>query len=177
MSHRSDEALMSAYAAGSRAAFEELFRRHERKAWAFFRRRVASEDRAWDLYQDLFLRLHRFRDTYDPGQPFVPWFHQVARNILIDDMRRVYRARELPLEEPVSGSATDDVERTVAAREIASQELGRLTAESARVVVGAKLLGEDYGEIAREIGKSRDAVKQIAARALRRLRVARAPGV
>lgn len=173
MNDQSDEALMAAYASGSRAAFDELFRRHERGAWAFFRRRLGSEDGAWDLYQDLFLRLHRSRDTYDPSRPFLPWFFQVARNVLIDDRRRAYHARELPLAQDVATASEDDVERIAAAREEASQQLGQLTEESARVVIGSKLLGQSYGEIALEIGKSRDAVKQLASRSMRKLRAAR----
>lgn len=175
MSDESDEALMSAYASGSPAAFDELFRRYERRAWAFFRRRVASADRASDLYQELFLRVHRFRDTYDPSRAFAPWFFQVARNVLIDDTRRAFRAREQPLGDDVSATPEGDAERTVAARESAAQQLGELTEEGARVLVGSKLLGQDYGEIAREIGKTRDAVKQIASRSLRRLRGASSP--
>lgn len=171
MSQESDEALMHAYASGSSVAFDELFRRYERRAWAFFRRRVASEDRARDLYQDLFLRVHRFRDTYDSSQPFSPWFFRVARNVLIDDLRRSFHTREQPLaEEFMASSTAADAERTVAAREAVSVQLGQLTDEGAHVLVGSKLLGKEYGEIAREIGKSRDAVKQIASRTLRQLR-------
>jgi RNA polymerase sigma-70 factor (ECF subfamily) len=173
---RSDESLMADYAAGSADAFDELFRRYEPIACAWFRRRVASEDRAWDLYQELFLRLHRARHTYDPSRPFRPWFFQVARSVLIDDVRRAFRARELPLDETSSAATAGDAEREVAAREEATQQLGRLSAESAHVVVGSLVLGRGYGDLAAEIGKSRDAVKQIASRALRKLRTGWTPG-
>jgi len=173
MKDHSDEALMAAYGAGAGAAFDELFRRHERRAWGFFRRRVNSADRASDLYQEFFLRLHRSRATYDPSRPFLPWFYQVARNVLIDDMRRAFHTRELPLVNDVAAATDSDVERTVVARETVSQQLGHLTEEGARVIIATKLLGKGYEELAREIGKSCDAIKQSASRSLRRLRAVR----
>ncbi|RIL07211.1 MAG: hypothetical protein DCC71_03690 [Proteobacteria bacterium] len=176
MKDHSDEALMAAYGAGAAAAFEELFRRHERRAWAFFRRRVNSEDRASDLYQELFLRLHRSRATYDLSRPFLPWFYQVARSVLIDDMRRAFYARELPLENEVATAPESDIERRLVARETVSQQLGHLTEEGARVIIATKLLGKGYDEVAREIGKSSNAIKQSASRSLRRLRVLRSSG-
>lgn len=171
MKDESDESLMAAYAAGSLEAFDELFRRYERSACAFFRRRVACEERARDLYQELFLRLHRARRTYDPSQAFRPWFFRVARNVLIDDTRRAFRSHELALDiESAATGAASDAERVLAAREQASQQLASLTDEAARVLVKAVLLGECHAEIAAELGKSRASVKQTAARALRRLR-------
>lgn len=173
MRDRSDEFLMESYASGSIEAFDELFRRYEAIACAYFRRRVSSEDRVADLYQELFLRLHRARHTFDPSHAFRPWFFQVARNVLIDDTRRAFRTRELSIPDPESSAVPCDIEHRLAAREEAALRLARIPEESARIVVGAMLLGEGYGEIARKLGKSRDAVKQIASRSLRRLRLLR----
>ena len=84
----SDETLMGRYVAGDSAAFNELFRRYERRAFAYFVKRTRSRERAQALYQELFLRLHRARDVYDSGRPFAPWFFQIAHHLLIDDERR-----------------------------------------------------------------------------------------
>jgi len=42
----SDEALMLEFQRGSREAFEELFARYREPLYGFFRRRLASKDRA-----------------------------------------------------------------------------------------------------------------------------------
>jgi RNA polymerase sigma factor (sigma-70 family) len=92
-----DEALMERYADGDAQAFDELFRRYEPRAYAFFLRRTGSPERARDLYQELFLRIHRARDRYDRGRPFAPWLFRIAQRLWIDDQRRAHRSYEVPL--------------------------------------------------------------------------------
>ena len=167
----SDETLMDRYARGDSAAFDELFARYQERSYAFFLRRTRSEDRAADLYQELFLRIHRARESYDPGRSFAPWFFQIARRLLIDALRRD-RCREASLfeDEIYSGSAELGPEHHVATAEQADAILGQLSGIERYVLVSAKIHGREYAELARELGKSAAAVKQLASRAIQRLR-------
>ena len=173
MKDRGDAELMALYAGGSRAAFEELFRRYEGRAFGFFRRRIGSEERARDLYQELFLRLHRFRDRYDPERPFAPWFFQMARHVLVDELRRGLRSAAIPLEEAPTPATDSDAEQRADSRRELERTLGILPEDVSHILVHAKLLGREYGELALEMGRSADALKQTASRAMRRLRLAR----
>ena len=167
----SDEYLMKRYIEGDSAAFDQLFSRYEQRAYAFFLRRTRSEDRAEDLYQELFLRIHRSRSSYDPTRPFAPWFFRIAKRLLIDDVRRAFRSREVSLLEAGAISVeADDPEQHVACAESADRALEQLSAEERRVLVSAKVEGVGYAELARELGKSTDAVKKLASRAIQRLR-------
>lgn len=168
--------LMGLYARASEAAFDELFRRYEGRVYAYFLRRVTSEERARDLYQELFLRLHRFRGSYDPGRPFEPWFFHIAHCVLIDAWRQQRGRAELLLDEARTRSPDADAERVLAARERAQRALDSLSPEHARILVDAKVRGLEYGEIAAALCKSVDAVKQAASRSLRSLREAPALG-
>ena len=167
----SDECLMKRYVEGDSAAFDQLFSRYEQRAYAFFLRRTHSEDRAEDLYQELFLRIHRSRSSYDPTRPFAPWFFRIAKRLLIDDVRRAFRSHEVSLLEaaPISVEA-DDPEQQVAQAEGTERVLDQLSAVERRVLVSAKVEGVGYAELARELGKSTDAVKKLASRAIQRLR-------
>jgi RNA polymerase sigma-70 factor, ECF subfamily len=169
-----DGQLMELYARGSEAAFEELFRRYEGRAYRYFLRRAACEAVARDLYQELFLRLHRFRDSYDPRLPFAPWFFQIARSVWIDGWRRQHRLDEVDLDQAGAASRDPSAEDRLAAREQAALALEGLSPEQARILVDAKAHGMEYGEIAAALSKSVDAVKQMASRSLRRLREAHA---
>jgi len=172
MKGETDGHLMERYADGDANAFAELFGRYERRAYRFFVARTRSEERAWDLYQDLFLRLHRFRQTYRAGEPFAPWFFQIARRVLLDDLRRDRSSREVPLESEIELSASTgaDAERRVADVEQAEQLLSLLSPEQGLVLLAGKVEGLGCADIAQRLGKSVAAVKQVASRALRKLR-------
>jgi len=166
----SDESLMVRYAAGDPEAFEALFRRYEPRAYAFFLRRTSSPERAEDLYQELFLRLHRARDRYDPERPFAAWFFQIAKHLLVDDWRRVFRSYEVPIESREVRAAGASSEECVAQREHLGQVLEALSPDERYVLVSAKVEGISYSELAEHLGKSVDAVKKMASRATNRLR-------
>jgi len=161
---------MARYADGDTDAFEALFERYEPRAFAFFLKRTGSADRARDLYQDLFLRIHRARHEYDRERPFSPWLFQIAHHLLVDDLRRAYHSREVPLEPRDLRARASHGEDILAVREELRRVLGVLTEEERYVVVSAKVYGLGYRELAAQLGKSADAVKKLASRAMQRLR-------
>lgn len=167
-----DEALMARYAGGDKNAFEELFRRYEPRAYAFFRKRTGSRERAEDLYQELFIRIHRARDSYDPARPFTPWFFQIANRLLIDDHRRAFRNCEVRIGDRDFATAQPLSEGVVADHEQVEQLLHILSAEERYVVQSAKVEGIGYPELAEHLGKSVNAVNKMASRAIQRLRSA-----
>ena len=171
-SQPADETLMERYADGDATAFDELFRRYEARAYVFFFARTRSSERARDLYQELFLRIHRARASYDPSRPFAPWFFQIARRLLVDDGRRAHRSREVPLEGHEPCTERFHGEARVADRERVGEILGALSSEERYVLLSAKVEGIGYPEIAIQLGKSVDAVKKLASRAMQRLRAA-----
>jgi RNA polymerase sigma-70 factor (ECF subfamily) len=167
---------MARYVQGEVAAFDELFRRYEPRAYAFFFRRTGSRERAEDLYQELFLRIHRARDTYDPSRAFSPWFFQIAHRLLVDDVRRAFRTREVPLDARDLRSEAADVERTLADRDQLGHLLAALKPGERYVVVSSKLDGAAYSDLAERTGKSVGAVKKMASRAMQRIRSSEARG-
>lgn len=172
-----DETLMERYAEGDGEAFDELFQRYEPRAYAFFLKNVRSRESARDLYQELFLRIHRARDTFDSARPFAPWFFQIAHRLLIDDRRRAYRSREVALEERQLVSEQPGSEDRLADRERLTRVLDALSPAERQVLVASKVEGIGYGELASRLGKSVDAVKKMASRAMQRARVAPSPAM
>lgn len=167
-----DEALMARYADGDTEAFDELFRRYEPRAYAFFLRRIGSPERARDLYQELFLRIHRARERYDAERPFAPWLFQIAHRLLVDDVRRAYRSHEVPLEAREPRVETESGEERLCEREVLDRALASLTGEERHILLAAKLGGVGYAELALQLGKSAEAVRKAASRAMQRLRAA-----
>src|SRR5258708_7000948 len=57
----------------------------------FFRSQLASRGQADDLLQETWLRIHRVRHTYRPGEPVLPWIYAIARRVRVDGYRRTHR--------------------------------------------------------------------------------------
>src|SRR3954454_5148117 len=94
----SDTDLVAGVRAGDDCAFEELYRRYQRRIASFVRRVVRDEARAEDVAQEAFLSaLRRLRAT-DSEITFKPWIYEIARNAAIDSYRRTNRAEELPMD-------------------------------------------------------------------------------
>lgn len=167
----SDAELMDRYARGDLEAFDVLFGRYDRRAFAFLLRRTRCAERAADLHQELFLRIHRFRHHFDPAQQFAPWFFSVTRNVWHDDLRRRHRLPDAIHDVSVDClPAADDPERSARDRELAGQLLSALGPSQQALVIGSTVEGLSYPELSGQMGRSADSLKQAGSRALRRLR-------
>lgn len=62
------------------------------------------------MAQEIFLRLHRALDRYDPRAKFTTYLYKMARNLWIDWVRSVAsRPRVSSLERPVGGGSESEV--------------------------------------------------------------------
>lgn len=80
--HQTDEQMMAQAAAGSDAAFEELYRRYARRLKGFFFMQLGgNEELAADATHDVFLRAYEARSRYREGSNVSTWFFTIAYNI------------------------------------------------------------------------------------------------
>jgi len=158
---KSDEELMSAYAAGDAAAFRELFERFAPILLSMLRRQLRSDEEARDLVQQTFLQLHRARNDFRPGARLRPWLFTIALNLKREYFRRSVRRPEAPLEldgrhDPAVGPR--GVEQLDAAREVWSA-LDRIHADQREVIVLHWFEGLSFPEVSEVLGVSVSAVK------------------
>jgi RNA polymerase sigma-70 factor, ECF subfamily len=85
----SDEALMLSFQRGSREAFEEIFARYREPLYGFFRRRLASKDRAEDLAQETFLAVIRAAVRYEPRAMVKTYLYAIALRLLAAERRKL----------------------------------------------------------------------------------------
>lgn len=84
-----DSALMTRIADGDVAAFDELYRRHDRRVLMQARKLCASRELAEEVAQEAFLSLWRGAHAYRPGSGSVgAWLSSMVRNRAIDAWRR-----------------------------------------------------------------------------------------
>lgn len=164
------EQLMLQYQRADATATTALIRVVSPLLYRFFLRRSVGCDDAADLLQDTWLRIHKSRHTYRPGEPVLPWLYGIARHVQVDGFRRQQRirSREQAMEslpEPVANARSD-------VNEMQSFDaiVARLPESQREVVTMLKVTGMSLEEVARATASSVGAVKQKAHRAYESLR-------
>jgi RNA polymerase sigma-70 factor (ECF subfamily) len=166
---RNLEVLMAGYQQGDFAAATALIEVISPQLHRFFRARSGSRAHADDLLQETWLRIHRVRQTYRPGEPVLPWFYAIARNVRVDFYRKSIRASagEQQLETMSRGAAF----RADAGPGSDLETLLAPLPESQREVIEMlKVSGMTLEEVARATSSTVGSVKQKAHRAYKKLR-------
>ena len=88
MIERSDEELMLAFAQQDQNAFEQLYARHKDALYRYFLRHLSNEATSQELYQDLWMKIIKSKDNYQPTAKFTTWVYTLAHNRLVDWYRR-----------------------------------------------------------------------------------------
>jgi RNA polymerase sigma-70 factor (ECF subfamily) len=139
----SDEALMLEFQRGSREAFEELFARYREPLYGFFRRRLASKDRAEDLAQETFLAVIRALVRYEPRALVKTYLYGIALRLLTAERRKL-SGNEPPLDEDHEPAEDGPSEEALWVR----QALEKLDAGEREILMLREYEQLNYAEIA-----------------------------
>ena len=75
--------------AGDAAAWEDIVQRFHRRIFNLCYRFTGTSDDAEDLTQEVFIKMYRTLDSYDPAKgAFLTWVSTMTRNLLVDHFRR-----------------------------------------------------------------------------------------
>ena len=80
--------LMERIASGEQYAMEELIELWKMPMFRFFLRSLNHHEDAEDLTQRVFIRIYRSADRYLPHAKFSTWIFTIARNLLIDEIKK-----------------------------------------------------------------------------------------
>jgi RNA polymerase sigma factor (sigma-70 family) len=161
---QSDERLASLAARGAEPAFEALVARH-RAGLVRSCARILPESEAEDAVQQALLSAHQALQRNGAPERFSPWLHRIAVNAALKQLRRT--PEELPLDEertdgveqpPQSQERRERLRETIAA-------VDALPARQQRALVLRELEGRSHEEIARTLGLTPGAVRQLIHRA------------
>ena len=178
----SDESLFELYREGETAAFDLYYERVSPRIFGFIKRRVESKALAEEIFQEVWMKIHRARDQYDSKFPLNPWIFTVVRSVLFDGLRSMSRKKELFLEVKELGQKIDEksMETSIQAGveenakvffEALQNEMSEeLTLEQKKLIDLRYLSDWSFDEIARSLGLSEENVRQKISRSLRKLR-------
>jgi RNA polymerase sigma factor (sigma-70 family) len=161
---QSDERLARLSAAGAGGAFDVLVERY-RPALVRVCTRILPEAEAEDAAQQGLINAHQALRRNGPPQRFEPWLHRIAVNAALKELRRF--PEELPLdEERINGveQPPERQERRERLREVVAA-VSALPAGQRRALLLRELEGRSHVEIARSLGLTPGAVRQLIHRA------------
>jgi RNA polymerase sigma-70 factor (ECF subfamily) len=164
-----DERLLIEAAKRDPRRFADLYEINFDRVYAFVARRVGNREEAQDLTSEVFHQALAGLERFEwRGVPFAAWLYRIATNAITDRWQRLSRERGIPLrgDPPVEDANLDDVgERAAIYRLVRS-----LPSDQQRVVEMRFAKEMSIHEIAKELGRTDGAVKQLQFRALQNLR-------
>ncbi len=169
-----DVELMLAYQRGDIEAFEELFSRYQGRLFSYLYRSLGDRAEAEDLFQTLFLRLHRARKTYRPEAAFSTWVYTIARNLVRDALEKK-AVGEKAFGPEAEGETQNTPEVALGQKELAlrlQKAFLSLTPQQREILWLSKYEGFSFPQIAEILGCSVSAAKVRAFRALKALKEA-----
>src|SRR5215467_11578086 len=105
---RSDVQLMLDVKAGDQQSFELLLQRYRTPLVNFLYRMVRNREQAEDLAQEVFLRVYRAREDYEPSAKFTTWLFRIATNLALNSVRdNRYQKLQVSIDAPVTVDAED----------------------------------------------------------------------
>lgn len=89
-----DGEVVAAAAAGSRRAFEQLYRRHAARVYGLCLRLTGHRETAEDCVQETFVSAWRALSHFESRSTFSTWLHRIAVNTVLGRHRSEARLRE-----------------------------------------------------------------------------------
>lgn len=182
-----DVQLMLRAKAGDEGAFTELVAAYQDRIVGIFCHLLGNQEAAEDLAQEVFLRIYRSRDKYEPKAKFSTWLFRIANNLASNSRRNKGRRREVALNPHDSGPLGMRPEeqllmeksgmmpsRQVGLKEtqaVVRQALETLNERQQMAVLLHKFEGMSYADIGAAMKLSEAAVKSLLSRARENLRV------
>lgn len=154
--------LMLAANAGDQTAYRRLLGLLAAALRATVRRNLVrigmSQADCEDIVQETLLALHLKRQTWDPSAPLGPWVRAIARNKMIDSIRRRGRAVSVPIDDLIEILPAENAEPDFTRHSI-ERHLPALPTRQRDVLQVIAVDGGEIAEAARKLSMSEGAVR------------------
>ncbi len=106
----SDEKLVELCLEGEENLFDVIVKRYADHIFNFIHQYVRDEGKAEDLTQDVFFRVWKNLKKFDTKRKFKVWLFQIARNAVIDHLRKRKELKFSDIETEEEGSIVENIE-------------------------------------------------------------------
>ena len=172
---------------GDHSAFSQIVSKYEDRLIGIFTNMFGDSALAEDLSQEVFMRIYRARQGYEPTAKFSTWVFQIASNLASNSRRTKGRKKEVQFFESNSGSQpirageqlVPEKSGLLPTRQLDAEELRdrvqsameTLNERQRMAILLHKFEGMSYAEIGGVMEMSPQAVKSLLSRARENLRI------
>jgi RNA polymerase sigma-70 factor (ECF subfamily) len=155
--------------AGDTEAFDELVTRYRIRVFSMIYNMVHSEQDAWDLAQDSFLKAWKSIKRFRGRSSFYTWIYRIVMNVTIDWLRKKHvKGAGAEFDDAIELREIDPASKTVPKTEALPYEtmereeirgridkaIAQLSPEQRAVILMKEIEGMQYHEIAEALGCS-----------------------
>lgn len=167
-----DNHLMEQVRNGNVEKLAILFERYHVMLFNFFLRLTGNRGSSEDLVQDVFIRILKYRSSYQGKDKFIIWLYRIAQNAHFDYLKK--RKDEVSLGEQWDEAASQEPsphERTEQTQEIErlSLAMAKLPLKKREVLILSRFQNLKYKDIAELFGCRIGTVKVLVHRAIKDL--------
>lgn len=163
---------MRAAIGGDEAAYKRLLTDLSRALRATVRRGFsginARPNEVEDVVQEVMLAIHLKRHTWDQSKPITPWIMAIARNKMIDDLRRKGRRTEVSIDGMLDTLESGGHEDAIYAYDV-GRVLTSLNGRNREIVQAITIDGHSALDVANKFGMTEVAVRVALHRSLKAL--------
>ena len=163
-----DEQLMQLYQNGDEEAFKVLYGRHSSKIYGFLKKRLNNSDNVAEVFQEVFIKIHKSKHLYDDSLPLLAWIFTVTRTVMIDEIRKDNKIKIV--EQYDLEQLPEELEKTVPQFEHALESLQQLPTQQKTAIEMRYLNDQTFEQIAETLEVSPSNARQIISRGIKRLR-------
>lgn len=167
-----DTDLMTRLAKGDMAALGDIVKKHQSRILALAYRILGDWQRAEDITQEAFLRVHRAAKHYRPEARFTTWLYRIVVNLCFDEQRK--RAKAVVSLEDAAVEALAESEDNAAEKKelvgLVRTAVNKLPERQRLAVILHRYDGLSHSEICEVTGWTASAVESLLVRAYANLR-------
>jgi len=164
-----DEDLMLDVRNGAGETLGVLFDRYHTPLYNFYSKLTGDRTLSEDLVQEVFLRILKYRQSYQPGTPFRAWIYQIARNARVDHYRKT--PKHITFEPEMAPAVMPkDSAQHLEESELLHRAMMQMPEEKREILILSRFQELRYDEIARLLGCELGTVKTRIHRAIQELR-------
>jgi RNA polymerase sigma factor (sigma-70 family) len=146
-----DHQVMEAVREGRVEQLAILFERHHVSLYNFFLRMTGNPAASEDLVQDVFIRILKYRTTYQGEDKFVVWMYKIGRNAHIDYLRKrksVLALEDGEMEAVATGPGPEEAVERDREAALVTRAMAQLSPKKQEILVLSRFQNLKYREIA-----------------------------